>query len=435
MSSVAVHYGAQRQHVKGWLRAAGIELKSHLQAAREANARDASKYPGDEVIKDLYVTRGLTVEEMRGVLRCGQETVYSWISRAGLTPRTLGESVSAGHSERTERRIEELGDVSVLMEQHGSRQVAQRAAGVGRILLDKAARLQGYELPASTRSVAEAELFDHLRSIDPEGGWEKSDRTICPPFELDMVSHRRGMAVEYCGLYWHSEVSGEKWPRYHLEKLEACEARGYRLITVFEGDDPAKVRMTLAAKLGIGVRFIGARDCEVVVLDRSEARAFEEEHHLAGTTGASTSVGLAYGDSLVSVMSLVRPRFSSRHDREVSRYTCRHDISVAGGCSRLFRAAVRETGATSVVTYADRRFGTGGCYLAAGFTRLKPSGPNYWYHRRAGRLWSRVVFQKHKLQEELGELFNPTLTEWQNMRAAGWDRIWDCGSHVYEWRE
>jgi hypothetical protein len=30
-------------------------------------------------------------------------------------------------------------------------------------------------------------------------------------------------------------------------------------------------------------------------------------------------------------------------------------------------------------------------------------------------------------------MFNPNLTEWENMKNNGYDRIWDCGNFKYEW--
>jgi len=37
------------------------------------------------------------------------------------------------------------------------------------------------------------------------------------------------------------------------------------------------------------------------------------------------------------------------------------------------------------------------------------------------------------LSEKL-ELFDPALTEWENMQLNGYDRIWDCGNRVYTWK-
>jgi len=30
------------------------------------------------------------------------------------------------------------------------------------------------------------------------------------------------------------------------------------------------------------------------------------------------------------------------------------------------------------------------------------------------------------------ETFNPDLTEWENMKVNGFDRIWDCGNLVFK---
>jgi len=35
-------------------------------------------------------------------------------------------------------------------------------------------------------------------------------------------------------------------------------------------------------------------------------------------------------------------------------------------------------------------------------------------------------FQKHKLKNVLSE-FDSNLSEWENMKNHGYDRIWDCG--------
>ena len=42
-----------------------------------------------------------------------------------------------------------------------------------------------------------------------------------------------------------------------------------------------------------------------------------------------------------------------------------------------------------------------------------------------------MYYQKHMLQEKL-EKFDPELTEWENMVKNGYDRIWDCGTILYE---
>ena len=44
----------------------------------------------------------------------------------------------------------------------------------------------------------------------------------------------------------------------------------------------------------------------------------------------------------------------------------------------------------------------------------------------------RYNFSKAKMGKLL-ENFDPSLTEWENMRNHGFDRIWDCGNDVFVW--
>ena len=51
------------------------------------------------------------------------------------------------------------------------------------------------------RSKAEIELFDFCSSI---GKFESNNRKAISPYELDIYSQELNLAIEYCGLYWHS---------------------------------------------------------------------------------------------------------------------------------------------------------------------------------------------------------------------------------------
>jgi len=99
--------------------------------------------------------------------------------------------------------------------------------------------------------------------------------------------------------------------------------------------------------------------------------------------------------------------------------------------SNVFRRAYIKR--RDVVTYADRRYSIGNVYLKNNFTLEKSSNPGYKYLRENG-LESRMKYQKHKLPNLL-ETFNPDLTEWENMKVNGFDRIWDCGNLVFKFNE
>ena len=74
-------------------------------------------------------------------------------------------------------------------------------------------------------------------------------------------------------------------------------------------------------------------------------------------------------------------------------------------------------------------------YYKLGFSLKHISKPNYWYldpHNFLKRI-HRFTFRKHSLKDTLS-IFDPNISEWKNMQNNGYDRIWDCGNYVFEWK-
>jgi len=120
-----------------------------------------------------------------------------------------------------------------------------------------------------------------------------------------------------------------------------------------------------------------------------------------------------------------KPRYNKNYDIEILRFCNKKDLVVVGGLSKLISKI-----SGHIISYCDRRYSDGNGYLKTGFILKSISPPNYFYMKLGGRL-SRIYFQKHKLKNIL-EVFDPTLTEWENMQLNGYDRIWDCGNLIFE---
>lgn len=386
MSSVARHYHTSKPTVKHWLEHYSIALKSHQQASQEANLRTRCNIPPKEEFETLYRTSSIkAMEEYYGV---GQSTIYEWLFKHNISVRTHKEGCS----------IREYITTKI--------------------------------------SKWEQNIYTHLITIDPYGEWQQSDRKLIAPKEIDIISYKRKLAIECCGVYWHSELFGQKPPLYHMEKLKHVSEQGITLITLFDTDNELHYNALLNYKLG-RVASIGARETTLKQISHNEADKFHITYHAAGAAhGASQHYGLYDSHKeLTQVLSLGASRFSQNCEWELHRFTNRHDLCVVGGLSKLWSHFLNIHTPQSVVTYADRRFGTGQSYVNLGFRFSHYSKPNYWYFQTksgGARLHSRVAFQKHKLAAKLSS-FDPQKTEWENMQAHGYDRIWDCGNAVYTW--
>lgn len=171
---------------------------------------------------------------------------------------------------------------------------------------------------------------------------------------------------------------------------------------------------------------LGARACTVGEVDSKTEKAFLNHNHLQGYHPSSLCYGLFYRGSLVSLMSFVKPRFNKKTDWELLRFCNKLNTQVVGGASRLFSR--RPKG--SIVSYSDSRLSLGHLYENLGFVRQFINSPGYYYTNDYQTFYSRVKFQKHKLPKIL-EIFDPFKTEWENMQANGFDRIWDCGTTTW----
>jgi very-short-patch-repair endonuclease len=89
-----------------------------------------------------------------------------------------------------------------------------------------------------------------------------NDRNILNGKELDIYLPELKLAIEFNGLYWHSEM--EKYDNYHVDKTNTCEKQDIQLIHIFEDDWNFKqdiVKSMLLNKFKRTDQSIFARNC------------------------------------------------------------------------------------------------------------------------------------------------------------------------------
>lgn len=436
ISSLARHYGTSNPTIRKWLIQYDIDRKSHKQASIEANNRHRERSkPSKEELEELY--EDATIVSLQRYFNVGQESIYSWLNEYDILIRSLSESTTKGK----ERQYKDIQFSFETLEKEYDRSKSidclAEKLNVSRSHIRTQLNKNGISIEPiepSYRSKAEIELYDFLVKNFPNDKWLSSDKSIISPYELDIVNIDKKIAIEYCGIYWHSEMSSGKNNSYHKQKYLSCKKKGYKLITVFETDDMNKIRALLLKLLG-KTRKIGARKTSIEKLDSKTAMEFHKEHHLHSAVGSKYHYGLVSNNTLVMVASFGKNRFSKEYDFECSRITSHSNITVVGGVSKLIKHFIKTEDPKSIITFADLRFGDGSVYEKCGFSYVEDTSPNYWYaYKYKAPLYSRVKFQKHKL-EDLLEHFDPLKTEFENMIDNRWDRIWDCGNAKYAYKK
>jgi hypothetical protein len=272
-----------------------------------------------------------------------------------------------------------------------------------------------------------AEYLDELGVKYELGNW-----SILGNKELDIYLPEHKLAIEINGLYWHSWTPNGNKPEYkqrHIDKTSAAEAEGIALlhITDFEWNHKTDiVKSIIKSKIGLNNR-IFARSCEIKLVGTKEQKLFLEATHLQGYVACHAAVGLYHNNELVQLITIGKSRFSKEFDLEILRFCSMPGITVVGGLSKLLKFIKQKYG-TNIVTYCDRAKSQAVGYIAAGFQLINKTGPGYFWTDGSVPI-SRYRCQKTKLSKWLPS-FSMTLTESQNMFAAGYRRFWDCGNLV-----
>lgn len=296
------------------------------------------------------------------------------------------------------------------------------------------------------KTQSQTEVFEFIKSkfIDKEILF--NDRKTLQGKELDIYIPHLNLAIEYNGLYWHSELGGRKYKNYHLNKTIECEKLGIRLIHIFEDEWIYKKDIIKGKLLHImnknECQKIYARQCEIRLVAASISNTFLNNTHIQGSDNSSIRLGAYYKDELVAIMTfgclrMVLGNKSKENNWELYRFSTLADKRIVGIGGKLFKHFMNNYAPIYVVSYADSRWSINAdnnLYKSIGFEFVKRTTPNYWYIGKNynDRIY-RYNFRKHILKDIFPN-FDPNLTEWKNMQLNGYDRIWDCGSFKYEWK-
>lgn len=280
------------------------------------------------------------------------------------------------------------------------------------------------------KSSGEELLYDFLSGYF--SNIEGNNRKIISPYELDIVIPEKKIAIEYCGLYWHSELLG-KDKNYHLNKLKMCEKNGYRLVTVFEDEFLNKQEIVLSRlktilNLTSTFKRVYARNCVIKEISTKQANEFCYKNHLQGYGNSFIKLGAFYKGDLVSVMTFSKPNIAKGSKNidgvfELNRFCSKINYSVVGIASKFLKHFKNNYEAREIFSYADRRWSDGNLYKKIGFEFKSFTKPNYWYIINNERK-HRFSFRKTKYDPK-------ELTEWEIRRGEGHNRIWDCGNIKY----
>lgn len=281
-------------------------------------------------------------------------------------------------------------------------------------------------------SKPEKELVKLVKTIIPNAELKINTKSVIKPYELDIYIPEKKIAIEYNGLYWHSEELG-KDKNYHYNKWLACKDKGVQLIQIWEDDwnrNPELIKNMLSHKLGVSQQEkIYARNTIAKSLTRKQADDFLNETHIQGTVNSRLRYGLFKGEELIAVMLLKTESNTKGKTLNLIRYAT--SKSVIGGFTKLLNHVIKENPeVTSIVTFSDNTISDGGLYINNDFVEDGIVKPDYMYIVGGTRI-HKFNYRLKRFKKDPDLKWIEGYTEARLARLNGIKRIWDAGKVKY----
>ncbi len=281
------------------------------------------------------------------------------------------------------------------------------------------------------QSTAENEINNFIQQLDVVT--VQGTRKEISPYELDIYIPSHNIAIEYNGLYWHSEL--HKDSNYHLNKTKMCDEKGIRLIHIFEDewrDQQQKCKDTIRHLLGKSPKGTFARNTIIKEIPWKQAKEFLDKYHLlnAGAPGNYRIGAFNKDNQLVGVMVFGRQNNEGSNGIELRRFVTDKKNNPGLG-SKMFKYAINNKQYDEVVAFVDRRWFTGLVKSYIGFKQVSSTLPAVWWTNGTVRMYRRFKTKQMLINEYN---FPDISSKREMLKAIGYYRIYDSGKIKLLWQ-
>lgn len=272
----------------------------------------------------------------------------------------------------------------------------------------------------------------YIESFLKENGinFKCRDRTVIKPLELDFILPDFNVAIEYNGLYWHSDIFKED--DYHLKKHFMCVEKGIRLISINEDEWHEKsnvIKSKILNLVGKSDKGLPAHKLQLRTITSLEANEFCNQYHIQGEPISELiySIGAFAGNELIGIMSF------SEINSEIEIVRFCHDGMIYNGLfSKMLNYVKEHNFWKKIIAYADLRYSEGNVYEVNGFKAVDILEPDYKFTKNY-KTFDKNIFSKEVLKNVFDledHYINSTSLE-DIMKDNGFFKIYDCGKIKY----
>jgi hypothetical protein len=261
--------------------------------------------------------------------------------------------------------------------------------------------------------------------------YERNNRKVLNGKELDYYLPGFNLAIEVNGVYYHSDLFKNK--EYHIDKTESCEAKGIKLLQIWDVDMINKyniIESIILYHIKNDIRTIYARKCVIKDISYNESKEFLNQNHLQGSCVSKHRLGLFLNNELVAVMTFGGLRRNlNQHAKsgsyELLRFCNKLKTTVIGGFSKLLKHFEKESeDLKELISYANRDISSGSVYQMNGLTFVSKTKPNYFWSKN-NKIYNRYTLRKDVLVKKGYDI---SKTEEIILKENGYYKIWNSGN-------
>lgn len=271
----------------------------------------------------------------------------------------------------------------------------------------------------------ESSLIEWLKTVIGEDRMILNSRNIIKPYELDIYIPSKKVAIEFNGLYWHSERKG-KHRNYHRDKWSACKEQNIQLIQIWSDDwdrNPNAVKKAILHKIGESTeQRIYARLTKPQEITKDEAEEFLNSNHIQGYSSGSSYIALKLEDRNIAVMVLKQSTTDGLYN--IVRYAT--SSNVVGGFTKLLKYAEFLLTPKGFVTFSDNTISNGNLYKANGFVEDRELRPDYSYIVNKQRR-HKFSYRLKRFRNDPKLIWKEGLSESELAKINKLDKVWDAG--------
>ncbi len=243
-------------------------------------------------------------------------------------------------------------------------------------------------------------------------------------FEIDILIPEAKIAIEYNGLYWHSDDKLDKL--YHLNKTNAVELNGYKLIHIYEHQwlfNKTIVKSHIKSILHKNIYF-DINNYKVIVISNDIISDFLASNYIFDTDVHNISLGLFNDTELIATMSFNISENNNYH-YILNAFVMKLNIENIHAFDILFSYFKNHYKPTSISAYVNRDYNLYiEYYLAAGFEFKYTTDPNSWVYKRNEKPTNK--YSNVNISDD---------NNWDYLKNQGYNRYWDTGYVIYQWHK